>query len=560
MDRAEIANMTTTILFPLRSMRGFAAASSLALSLAGCGGGGAPAAEPARATEAKSAGLMSALSGEGAVVAGTPTSSSALILEPTAAPAPAPLVGAAADECTLPPAPSMPANAVDVRNFGARPDDKRDDTKAIQAALDSLAPGQWLVFPPGTYRHNARLTMRRPGTVMWGEGATLHATNPRDQAVMLAADGVGIYNFTMTAVTDVRLSAPWQARIAVFDRVERVAPLRDVVIRGNHIVNAGAPGTATANGAASAGIFVYRADGFLVAENEVRRTLSDGIHITAGSRNGRVLYNTVRETGDDMIAMVSYLSTGDWVNEDPARLAATFAAARDQQLVRNVLVAHNDVAGQYWGRGISVVGGADITIRANRIARTTVGAGVLVAREASYTTWGARNVRVEDNAISQVQTQAPAYTPTGWTQSAFRTGHAGIEIHAFVFDEERKYPDLLAALSVEDVRVAGNTITDTGANGIRVGEGTGATGLMTGTDALGNPVSRAYGGGVVGRIDLSASSMSRTAAKALSIKSRPTAQENVYCEALISSGVALTDPNCFGLRPAVTGAALSCQP
>ena len=458
----------------------------------------------------------------------------------------------------LPRVPTKPANAVDVRHHGAQPDDGRDDTAMIQAALDGLAPGQWLVFPPGVYQHHGRLTVRRHGTVMWSEGATLHATNPRDQAVMLAADGVGIYNFTLTAVTDVRVHAPWQARIAVFDRVERVAPLRDVVIRGNRIINAGAPGTPTANSAASAGIFVYRADGFLVADNEVRRSLSDGIHITAGSRNGRVLYNTVRETGDDMIAMVSYLFTGDWVNEDTARLAATFAAERDQQLVRNVLVAHNDVAGQYWGRGISVVGGADITIRSNRIARTAVAAGVLVAREASYSTWGVDNVRVDDNVISQVQTEAPAYTPADWPQSAVRTGHAGIEIHAFVFDEERRDPGLLAALSVARVRVAGNTISDTGANGIRVGEGTGTRSLMTATNARGDSVSRAYGGGLVGPIDLSANAMVRTAARALEIKRQPTAQGNIFCEALTSGGVALSDPGCSGLRPTVTGAAFRC--
>ena len=55
----------------------------------------------------------------------------------------------------------MPANTIDVRNFGAKPDDGQDDTSAIQAALDSLQPGQWLVFPAGTYQHSRRLTVRK---------------------------------------------------------------------------------------------------------------------------------------------------------------------------------------------------------------------------------------------------------------------------------------------------------------------------------------------------------------------------------------------------------------
>ena len=446
-----------------------------------------------------------------------------------------------------------------MRSFGAVPNDGRDDTLAIQRALDALAPGQWLVFPSGVYQHNARLTVARAGAVLWSEGATLHATNPVDQAVMLAADGASIYNFTLTAVTDVRRHAPWQARIAVFDRVERPTPLRGNVIQGNRIVNAGGAGTATANGAASAGIFVYRAEGFLVAGNEVRRSLSDGIHVTGGSHNGRVMFNTVRETGDDMIAMVSYLDTGDWANESAASVASSFAAQRDLQVVRNVLVAHNDVGGQYWGRGISVVGGEDITIRDNRIVQTTMAAGILVAREASYVTWGVRNVLVEDNTISQVQTTTPAYTPAGWAHHGVRTGHGGIEIHSFVFDDERSHASLLAALAVDGVRAARNSIDDVIANGLRVGEGTGASSTMTGTRSDGSAVSRRYSGGAVGRIDLTANAMARTPAGALLIKSRPTAERNVYCESLTSGGAPVADAACFGPRPAVTGAIQGCS-
>ena len=54
-----------------------------------------------------------------------------------------------------------------------------------------------------------------------------------------------------------------------------------------------------------------RATGFLVAENTVSRSLSDGIHVTSGSSYGRVLKNTVKETGDDMIAVVSYVGGAD---------------------------------------------------------------------------------------------------------------------------------------------------------------------------------------------------------------------------------------------------------
>jgi hypothetical protein len=221
-------------------------------------------------------------------------------------------------------------------------------------------------------------------------------------------------------------------------------------------------------------------------------------------------------------------------------------------------VADNDVEGQYWGRGISVVGGTEITIRDNRIARTTLAAGVLLAREASYLTWGVSNVQVQGNTISQVQTTAPAYVPAGWPGTVTRTGHAGIELHAFAFDDERDFPALMSSLSVQDIRVERNSVTGTAANGVRIGEGTGVASTLTGTRPDGSSVSRLFSGGVVGRISLSGLALSETGARALAIKSRPTAANNVHCEGLTDQGVPFNDAACSGTAPTVTGSSMVC--
>ncbi len=461
--------------------------------------------------------------------------------------------------CVSPAAPAKPSLTVDVRIFGALPDDGRDDTAAIQAALDSLSAGQWLVFPAGSYQHNAQLVVRTARVVMWSEGATLHATNPDSQAVVLAADGASIYNFTLTAVTADRLYEPWQARIAIFDSTLRSTPLRDNVIQGNRVINAGSRGSATANSASSAGIYVEFADNFLVAGNEVRRSLSDGIHVTGGARNGRVIFNTVRESGDDLIGLVSYMGNGYWTSETAARLTGTLAAKRDRTLVRDVLVAQNDVSGNYWGRGITVVGGADITISDNRIAQTAIGAGILLARDASFVTWGVNNVLVQDNTVSQVQTTAPAYTPVGWDASVERTGHGAVEVYSFVFDDERAFADLADAAAVQNIRIARTTVTDAWAAGVRVGIGTGDQETLVGDDANGVPVARTYSGGAVRRIDLTSIAMTGTASPALQILTRPSATDNVYCEGLTEGGRAVSSTACGGSRPTVTGSALSCS-
>ena len=468
-------------------------------------------------------------------------------------------VPVAPESCQLPALPSKPANVVNVQSFGALPDDGLDDTLAIQTAINSLQPGQWLVFPAGTYEHRTRLTVRTPGVVLWSEGATLRATNPDDMAVMLAADGASIYNFTLTAVTVSRLYAPWHARIAVYDETERGTPLRDNVVQGNRVVNGGEPGTATANSASTAGIYVEYADNFLVAGNEIKRSLADGIQVVRGARNGRVLFNTVRESGDDMIGLVSYIASGDWTLESAASEAANLERRRDRELVRNVVVAYNDVSGQYFGRGISVVGGADITISHNSISKTAEAAAILVAREASFLTWGVNNVLVEDNMLSQVQTLTPAYTPTGWDASGGVTGHGGVEIHAFVLEDELGYGNLAEALKVQNIRVNRTSIMDTLDAGVRVGVGTGESASYSATRQDGSVVTRTLTGGTTGRIDLSDIAMSGIGGAPLQILANTTNSDNVYCEGLTLNGLATTSPACGGSRPLVSGALRSCS-
>ena len=93
--------------------------------------------------------------------------------------------------------------------------------------------------------------------------------------------------------------------------------------------------------------------------------------------------------------------------------------------VGDVLIEDNDVSSQYWGRGISVVGGHDVKIRNNSISRTPFGAGILIHSETSYQTSNVRNVLVESNQIRDVQTTVPAYNPAGKTR---KTGHGAIDV------------------------------------------------------------------------------------------------------------------------------------
>lgn len=377
---------------------------------------------------------------------------------------------------TSPTVPAVPGSTVSVATFGAYPNDGIDDTTAIQRALDSLTPGQWLVFPPGQYEHNRTLNVRVANVTLYGEGATLYGTNAADQALMVKADGDRVYGFTLKSNTDYRRSGAWTARLVIYGADATAGYISKVVLQGNRIVpTVNTAGSSGSNSSASAGILVYRGRDFTIASNTVARTLADGIHITAASRNGRVLNNTVRETGDDMIAMVTYLPA-TWrttAQATPSWVDSYLAEAR----VQNILVANNTVNGQYWGRGISVVGGASISIKNNDVSNTTQAAGILVGREEVYNTTGVDNVIVSGNNISNVQTTTPVYVPTGPNfatltaslATGVTAGHGGIEVHSLTPQSDTENAVLRPAITVSNVSILSNRISTVLKDGIRVG-------------------------------------------------------------------------------------------
>ncbi|BAX62048.1 right handed beta helix region family protein [Burkholderia stabilis] len=257
--------------------------------------------------------------------------------------------------------------------------DAADQADELQRALDALQPGQRLVFTPGRYVVGRSLVVRQPHVVLSGFGATLIATNPGDQTIEMRGDGTTLVGFQIMGTGTTRLATPESTKVEVTGR--NVQVLDNVI-----------------DGGASAGIFVFGGADVAIVGNTVLATLADGIHITHGAHNVLVEGNVVRGTGDDMIAVVSY--QGDGV------------------LSRNVLITGNSLEGNAWGRGITVVGGADVTIANNIVRNVQVSAGILVAQEDSFRTYGASGVLVENNEISDIQTATARADPRPLTQQA----------------------------------------------------------------------------------------------------------------------------------------------
>lgn len=544
------------------------------LLAAGCGGGGggdepaaatppaaAPVTAPELAIDTATEGSMAEDTGEN-YVAGDPIDV-AIAAEDTSTLSEddrAVAMASTPSACeTVPAWPTTASTTRRVTDFGAVRDDGRDDAAAIQRALDSMKSGETLLFPTGRYHISKSVKVRVAGVTIRGEsGAIIHATNPDSMAILIEQDRTTVRGLTFTAVTSGRRSAAWHARIAVAGTNPDGTTRRtyDTVIRDNKILPSGDPGTPGANSASTAGILMVKADRFLIANNTVARTLADGIHITNGSKNGRVLNNTVRETGDDMIAVVSYADGGNAALNRASTLKAEWTQRLDERLNKNIVIAGNSVGGQYWGRGISVVGGEKVTIARNRVDNAPIGAAILLAREANYQTFGVTNVLVDSNTLRNVQNMAPTYDALGTYSTTRRTGHGAVEIHASQFTDETADSLLRAALTVRNVKVVNNLVERTTVSAVRMGVGGSKT--LSAVNADGKTVTRSFVSAAMGTPTINVSRFNAVGREPLSPQSEDLKSNGIACTGNLRDGSTYQPTVCRAPAPVVTGATLSC--
>lgn len=285
----------------------------------------------------------------------------------------------------------------------------QDQTDALQSALDNLQPGQRLMLSPGTYSVSRVLTVSREQVVISGYGATFVATNPDQQAIVMNGRNSTLVGLTLRGVGTQRLETATSAKVVVDGEGIQVL---DVTIQGG----------------ASAGIFVSRGSSIALIGDKVSGTLADGIHITGGSHDVLVQDSSVTATGDDMVGIVSY--------------------ERDGAPTRNIYVTGNYLAGNAWGRGVAVVGSADVTVVGNWVEGVQKAAAIMVAQEDGYRTMDPTNVLIASNMIADDQNA----TQPG--NSRMATGHAAIDVNT-------------GSGSVRGIQVIGNQITRTRFDGFR---------------------------------------------------------------------------------------------
>jgi Pectate lyase superfamily protein len=253
--------------------------------------------------------------------------------------------------------------------FGAKGDGRTDDTAALKAAFAALAPADTLQVR-GTYRHSSPLTVTKNGVRVKG-GGQLVATNSKASALVIAAHDVVVEDLTLSVVTTVRQTTNESAALLVGPS----GPVRGFIGRRLHLDGAGA-------------MLRGQSYGFLLEDVLVTNSMGDGIHMTDGVHDGLVLRPTVLHSGDDGVAVVSYLS-----NTTPCR---------------DIEIRSPRVRDVYHGRGLSVVGGTRVRILDIDVSQTS-GAAVYVACEDNrdWRTHPPREITVRGGLITAANTTCP---------------------------------------------------------------------------------------------------------------------------------------------------------
>jgi hypothetical protein len=261
-----------------------------------------------------------------------------------------------------PPPPPSSTTSLNVRDFGATPNDGTDDQSALQAAINAgKAQHKAVYVPAGTYQHSGRLNV--DGVVVYGDGndkSVLKGTTYLKHAIDLRGDDPGLYNLTIEGTgTGPRSSDRGGNGIYIFQS-------DGYVVKNVHVKNVSGAGIMTEQGANGK-----------ILHNLVEKTGADGIYSTEGTRNLEVAYNKTIATGDDAISFTSYNSTAGAVHD--------------------IDVHHNTVVGNWQSRSITVNGGHTIKIHDNHVDGGTAGISV-----GATTAWGSlqnRDITVTNNTI-----------------------------------------------------------------------------------------------------------------------------------------------------------------
>jgi hypothetical protein len=185
-----------------------------------------------------------------------------------------------------------PAGYVNVTSYGATPNDTSDDSGAFRTAVSQ---GKGVYVPAGTFVLGSLVTVA--GVDVRGAGiwrTTLNGLNRRG-GFMVTGSNTTLGDFTFDG--DVTTRDP------------DCCANSDAAIEGDFGTGSLIHHVATNH--AKVGLWVNgNTDGLYAGGLRIRNTMADGVNVTGNTTNSRLEQSTLRNTGDDALAMWSWSNTG----------------------------------------------------------------------------------------------------------------------------------------------------------------------------------------------------------------------------------------------------------
>lgn len=235
-----------------------------------------------------------------------------------------------------------------------------DDTLLVQTAIDNAPEGSTLLFMGSFKTTNVITINKRINIVGNGSNSIIESENLNNHVISVSnTDNIVIQNLVLKHKNPVVRN---NGKYALF--------LSNV---SNFLLN-----MVEVSASSSAGILIYGCHNGVVTKCYVHDTLADGIHITKGSKFVKVFGNHCVNTGDDGIAVVSYIIDG---------------------VMCEKIVIQNNTIEDSLSRGIVCVGGQNIDIAFNMIDNSS-GSGIWASEDSNNNySYGVSNIKICHNHI-----------------------------------------------------------------------------------------------------------------------------------------------------------------
>lgn len=253
---------------------------------------------------------------------------------------------------------TVPDNALSVTDFGAIADDGTDDTKAFSDCIkEAVKSGKEVFIPAGVFQidtptrdfdagdnsdKNRGFVITDDNLVIRGAGMWQTVLKGEYAAFFIKASNVSLYDFTLSGTAVSRRDAIDPSAI---ETDYNTPSMKNLTIQNLWIEHY------------KTGIWTHNVDGLSIRGCRIANTFADGINLRRGTKNAVIEQCTLRNTGDDGIAL--------WSSE-----------YSDE----NIKIRYNTVELPWLANNISVYGGKDIEITDNILSDTVaMGAGINIS-------------------------------------------------------------------------------------------------------------------------------------------------------------------------------------